>query len=82
MNICAVIPALNEAETIANVVKQTMQYIDDVIVVDNNSEDKTAYIASDCEAMVIICRKRGVGITQYTGQQFAISKRYDYLLLF
>lgn len=42
MKTIAVIPTYNEENTIAQVVKDTQNHCDDIIVVDNNSTDKTA----------------------------------------
>ena len=80
MNICAVIPAYNEEKTIGEVIEKTKRYIDTVIVVDNDSSDNTVEVALINNAIVVNCRKKGVGITQYTGLQYAISEGYDYIL--
>ena len=77
MNICAVIPAFNEEKTISNIVKQTKRYINAVIVVDNNSIDDTVYAAIISGAIVVTCRENGVGITQYTGLQYAVAEGFE-----
>ncbi|MFP3872783.1 MAG: glycosyltransferase family 2 protein [Candidatus Natronoplasma sp.] len=43
--ITAVIPAYNEEERIEKVLKETSQYVDEIIVVDDGSTDNTAEIA-------------------------------------
>jgi len=81
MNICVVIPALNEGKTIENIINQTKRYINTVIVVDNGSSDNTAAIAEQCGATIInYSEKKGYGAAQYTGQQYALSKGFDYIL--
>jgi len=51
--ISIVIPAKNEENTIAEIVKSVLQYSDDVIVIDGSSVDKTAEYAKAAGARVI-----------------------------
>ena len=51
--ISIVIPAKNEGNTIAEIVKSVLQYSDDVIVIDGSSVDKTAEYAKAAGARVI-----------------------------
>lgn len=53
MRVCAVIPALNEATRIADVVRGALQYTDEVIVVADGSTDGTADVARKAGARVI-----------------------------
>jgi glycosyltransferase involved in cell wall biosynthesis len=69
--IVAVIPAHNEETYIGEVVKETFKYVDAVIVVDNNSKDKTARIAEGAGAMVIPEYIRGAGAATNRGMQMA-----------
>ena len=53
-NLLVVIPAKNEALTIANVLGQLQQSCDcDVVVIDDGSTDDTAKIARACGAVVL-----------------------------
>jgi glycosyltransferase involved in cell wall biosynthesis len=62
MQACAIIPALNEAETIAAVVRAVPRNIvQEVIVVDNGSTDATAARAAEAGARVINEPVRGYG---------------------
>jgi glycosyltransferase involved in cell wall biosynthesis len=62
MRVCAVIPALNEEETIADVVSaMPRQIIDDIIVVDNGSTDATAERATAAGARIVKEPLRGYG---------------------
>ena len=56
--IIALIPVLNEEETIGYVVRGALKYVDHVIVVDDLSEDNTADIARRAGAQVIILKRR------------------------
>ncbi len=67
-DIVVIIPAYNEAEHIADVVRQSSQYADEVIVVDDGSKDNTAEIAEKAGASVIRHqRNQGKGVALTTG---------------
>jgi len=53
MTIIACIPAFNEEENIENIIKNTMKYVDDVIVCDDGSTDKTFVKAKQAGAYII-----------------------------
>lgn len=59
--ITVVIPCLNEEEAIGEVLKRIPPYIDEVIVVDNNSTDRTADVARSLGARVVQENVRGYG---------------------
>ena len=60
--VSVVIPCLNEEEPIADVVRQVLaQGVDEVIVVDNGSTDRTAERAAEAGARVIAEPARGYG---------------------
>jgi dolichol-phosphate hexosyltransferase len=59
--ITAVIPCLNEEEGIQRVLADLPSFVDEVIVVDNNSTDRTAEIARAMGAIVIREVNRGYG---------------------
>lgn len=62
--VSAVIPAYNEEETVEAVVKGTLGYVDEVIVVDDGSTDDTARIAEEAGARVL--RQRNAGVLKAT----------------
>ena len=51
--IVAVIPAYNEEDALADVIAKTFNHVDDVIVIDDGSIDRTAEIAREAGARVI-----------------------------
>lgn len=65
--ITIVIPCLNEEEGIARVLEQIPAFIDEVVVVDNDSTDRTAEIAASMGATVIHENIRGYGRAYKTG---------------
>ena len=69
MRAAAVIPAYNEAETVAGVAAIALQarLVDEVIVVDNNSTDDTAKVAAAAGARVVDCPEKGKGQAMAAG---------------
>ncbi|MBA3240100.1 MAG: glycosyltransferase family 2 protein [Acidobacteria bacterium] len=62
MRVSVVIPALNEEETIAGVVRAVPREVaDEVIVVDNGSDDRTAARALEAGARIVAEPQRGYG---------------------
>lgn len=53
MKSIVIIPALNEQAAIGKVVKDSLEYVDDVLVIDDGSSDNTFKIATDSGARVI-----------------------------
>jgi len=58
-----VIPAKDEEDTISTVINEykNLEYVNNIIVVDNNSVDNTANVAKKCGATVVKCNQRGYG---------------------
>ena len=70
MKIIAGIPAYNEENFIGKVIKETKKYVDNVIVVDDGSIDKTSEIAKNNGALVIRHKKN-------KGKGIAVNKIFD-----
>lgn len=60
-SISVVIPCYNEEASIAEVIKQVPAGVFEVVVIDNNSTDKTAAIATAAGARVVAEPKQGYG---------------------
>jgi glycosyltransferase involved in cell wall biosynthesis len=72
MRVAVVIPALNEAGGIDELVRETRQQpVDPVIVVDNDSTDGTAQVAAQAGARVVREPRRGYGYACIAGIQAA-----------
>lgn len=65
--ITVVIPCLNEEKGIVEVLKRMPSFVDEVIVVDNDSTDRTAELAGRLGARVIQEKVRGYGRAYKTG---------------
>src|ERR1700736_6769488 len=80
--IAAVIPAYNEEKHIGDVVRRTRQKLDDVLVVDDGSRDKTAERARQAGAEVIVHPKnRGKGETIKTGLRHWLEGQIDFVII-
>jgi len=77
----AIIPCRNEEATIGSVILKTKRFVNQVLVVDDGSNDETKKIAKDAGATVISHKKnRGKGAAIRTGFQYAKENDYDYVV--
>ncbi len=65
--ISVIIPALDEESAIGGVVAAIPNWVDEIVVVDNGSHDRTSAVASAAGARVILERERGYGAACLTG---------------
>lgn len=69
-----IIPAYNEQDSIANVIKDIPKIVDEIIVISNNSTDKTKINAKKAGATVLSENKKGYGFACLKGMDY-ISKQ-------
>lgn len=75
MNIAVVIPAYNEAATIATVVERARRQLDWIIVVDDGSSDAGAAQAQAMGAVVLRqAENQGKGASLWRGMQYALAR--------
>lgn len=67
LRISLIMPALNEETAIGGALSDLPPWIDQIIVVDNGSSDRTAAIARDHGAVVVVERRRGYGAACLAG---------------
>jgi len=80
--IAAVIPAYNEEKHIGDVVRRTRQVLDDVLVVDDGSADKTADRAREAGGNVIVHEQNlGKGETIKTGLRHFLERQSDFVII-
>ena len=80
--IAAVIPAYNEEKHIGDVVRRTRQQLDDVLVVDDGSADKTAERAREAGAEAIVHEiNRGKGETIKTGLRHWLDRQAEFVII-
>lgn len=76
--VIVIIPALNEEKALPLVVRDVLQNkVDEVIVVDNGSTDKTFSVAKECGATVLKEDRRGYGYACLKGIEYAKEKKPD-----
>jgi len=80
--IAAIIPAYNEEKHIGDVVRRTRQQLDDVLVVDDGSQDRTTDNARAAGAEVIVhAINRGKGETIKTGLRHFLERQFDFVII-
>jgi glycosyltransferase involved in cell wall biosynthesis len=76
--VCLVIPALNEAEVIAKVIRSVPRtVVNQIVVVDNGSTDATGQAAKDAGAIVVSQPVRGYGRACRAGVSAALKAGAD-----
>ena len=69
-NIKVIIPALNEEKAISKVIKEIPEFVDEIIVIDNGSNDNTSVVAKEFGATVLHEIKRGYGYACLKGLNY------------
>jgi len=79
--VLVVIPALNAERSLGDIVRGAREQIDEILVVDDGSTDRTAAVAVDAGAKVMSHGvNRGKGAALKTGFSFALQRGYDAVL--
>ena len=73
LSITVIIPCLNEEAGVEQVLRAMPEYVDEIIVVDNASTDRTAAVAASLGAKVIVEEVRGYGRAYRRGFSCATS---------
>ncbi len=82
MDVCAIVPAFNEARTIADVVRALRPLVREVLVVDDGSSDGTGTLAASAGATVARHDvNRGKGHAVRTGLAFVLARPFTHVLL-
>ncbi len=83
MNLVAVVPAYNEQDSIASVVRELQAAVPDatVLIVDDGSDDSTAKVAHDSGALVVrLPVNVGIGAAVQAGYLWALSRGFTMIL--
>ncbi|PIR03226.1 MAG: hypothetical protein COV60_01420 [Candidatus Magasanikbacteria bacterium CG11_big_fil_rev_8_21_14_0_20_43_7] len=79
----AIVPAYNEETRVGTVVQNLLQYVDEVVVIDDGSSDTTSRIAREAGATVLRHGiNRGQGAALETGHVYARNHGATYVLHF
>ena len=80
-NIWAVIPAYNEERNIGGIIRKTKKYVDNIVVVDDGSRDRTREVAEKFNAVVLKhIVNLGKGASLKTGCDYAFEKGAEYVV--
>ncbi len=82
VKVVTVIPAYNEEKNIADIIKTSFNYTDQVIVINDGSTDDTEKISKECKAIVkshIV--NRGLGLTIRDGIEEALKNGADIIVI-
>src|SRR5437016_13216323 len=78
LRVIAIIPAYNEENSVRRIVKDTSCFVDEIVVVDDGSEDMTAKEAESAGAKTIRHPSNsGIGRSRRTGYGYCLSKPCD-----
>jgi len=81
MRIIGVIPAYNEASRVAETLRRCLQFVDQIVLVDDGSTDQTSSVASMDLVTVLRHRiNRGQGAALRTGTQAALNLGADIIV--
>jgi rSAM/selenodomain-associated transferase 1 len=83
--VVAILPVLNEAESLPLILPSLLQsiWIDEVVCVDNGSSDPSSLIIERSGATLLQCRRRGYGAAMLTGIDYVCrTSGSDTILLF
>lgn len=75
--IVVIIPAYNEEESLPKVIKDIPDFVDQIIVANNGSTDKTAEVALNAGAIVVTENERGYGAACLKAIEFIKDKNFD-----
>lgn len=83
MKIICVIPAVNEAKNINQVINSVRPYVQEIVIVDDGSQDETANLARK-EGVTVLQHQlnRGQGAALQTGNDYALKHGADIIVHF
>jgi len=81
MRICALVPAFNEASHVANVVSGAKPHVEEVVVIDDGSQDGTCELARSAGATCLRSpMNRGKASALRTGIEYAAARDFSHVL--
>ena len=69
-----IIPAFNEEKSIAKVIADIPDFVEEIVVVNNNSTDQTALVAAKAGATVLTEKSKGYGYACLKGINYLSQK--------
>ena len=81
MRVCGLIAAFNEESTIGRVLTGARPFLQEIVVVDDGSQDRTATIAEEAGARVLCHREnQGKGVAVRTGLSHLLREDFTHIL--
>lgn len=79
---CVLVPTYNNSKTIEEVIKSTLQYCDDVILVNDGCTDNTAQILANYPQLHVVTHSvnKGKGVALRNGFKKAVELGFDYVI--
>lgn len=78
--IAVIIPAINEEQSIKNVLNDIPDIVDEIIVVDNGSTDQTPNVSKENGATVLFEKERGYGAACLKGLDYVFQKDFSIIV--
>lgn len=75
--VVVMIPAFNEEESLPLVLKDIPDFVDEIVVTDNGSTDRTSEVAKECGVTVLIESEKGYGAACLKAIDYIKNKNYD-----
>jgi glycosyltransferase involved in cell wall biosynthesis/3-hydroxymyristoyl/3-hydroxydecanoyl-(acyl carrier protein) dehydratase len=82
LNVALIIPTYNNGKTIAQIIEDARPYIDNIIVVNDGSTDKTSEILQDTKNIVLLqhSTNKGKGVALRTAFRYAIQNGFSHAI--
>ena len=79
---CVLIPTYNNAKTLGSVISKTLEYCDEVMVVNDGCTDETPSIISKFKSLIVVThpQNKGKGMALRNGFKKAVELGYDYVI--
>jgi glycosyltransferase involved in cell wall biosynthesis len=79
---CVLIPTYNNAATLEDVIRKTLEYCDNVIVVNDGATDKTPQVISKFNTITVVTHEvnKGKGMALRNGFKKAVELGFDYVV--
>jgi glycosyltransferase involved in cell wall biosynthesis len=79
---CVLIPTYNNSKTIESVIQTTMEYCDDIIIVNDGCTDNTAKILVKYPQLIVLTHpvNKGKGVALRNGFEKAVELGFDYVI--
>jgi glycosyltransferase involved in cell wall biosynthesis len=75
--VVVIIPAFNEEESLPKVIMAIPSFVDEIVITDNGSTDRTSEVSKECGATVLTEKEKGYGAACLKAISYIEDKNYD-----